>query len=340
MPSPRPRRPQTGVKSSLGRRGPQQRGTRSPRAGAKGVLYKPSAHAQVVSAPEAGVDLGHYLAEALPGNWSVRAVRRLLASGAVTVNGQLETFGSRRLRKGEVVDYRLPEEAQQIDRFEAKRIRFDDHDLVVYDKPAGLAVTPTDGGKQWHLQKLLSDSIGNVYPVHRLDADTSGLVLFARSAKLAELASIWFREHAVAKTYLAIVRGYPREEGERRTYLVLKDAQAGFERWGTGRGPDAREALTRWKVMERLGGYGSLVEVEPATGRHHQIRIHFSEMGHPLYGDRVYGDRRDPVLCTRHMLHASRMRFPHPTGGKAINVRSAMPGEMEELASALRKLRD
>ena len=256
----------------------------------------------------------------------MRAVRRLLGTGAVTINGQLETFGSRRLKKGEVVDFTLPstDEQQQIDHFEAKRVLFDESGLIAYDKPAGLAVTPTDAGKMWHLEKMLSDAVGTVYPVHRLDADTSGIVLFARSKPLADDVSEMFREHKVHKTYQAIVRGYPKESGERRTYLVVKDAQPGFEKWGTGRGSDAREALTKWNTIERLGAYATLAEIEPATGRHHQIRIHFSEMGHPLYGDRVYGDRRDPVLCKRHMLHAVKLRLPRPSGGKPIAIRSKL----------------
>ena len=92
--------------------------------------------------------------------------------------------------------------------------------------------------------------------------------------------------------------------------------------------------------MERLGASATLVEVEPATGRHHQIRIHFSEMGHPLYGDRVYGDRRDPVLCKRHMLHACKIRIPRPSGGKPIAIRSKLPKDMEALAEELKKLRE
>ena len=124
----------------------------------KGVVYKASANAKVVTAPESGIDLGHYLAENLPGKWSVRAVRRLLGTGAVTVNGQLETFGSRRLKKGEVVDFALPstDEQEQIDRFEPKRVLFDESGLIAYDKPAGLAVTPTDAGKMWHLENSLA----------------------------------------------------------------------------------------------------------------------------------------------------------------------------------------
>ena len=117
----------------------------------KGVVYKASANAKVVTTPESGIDLGHYLAENLPGKWSVRAVRRLLGQGAVTVNGQLETFASRRLKKGEIVDFSLPsteEKAKSI--AEPKRLLFDDLGVVAYDKPAGLAVTPTDAGKMWH----------------------------------------------------------------------------------------------------------------------------------------------------------------------------------------------
>jgi 23S rRNA pseudouridine1911/1915/1917 synthase len=91
-------------------------------------------------------------------------------------------------------------------------------------------------------------------------------------------------------------------------------------------------------VEQRLGTYASLVRIEPKTGRHHQIRIHFSEMDFPLYGDRLYGDRRDAIHVTRHLLHASRIRLPHPVGGSAIDVKSRLPKDFQSAMEMLVKV--
>ncbi len=141
--------------------------------------------------------------------------------------------------------------------------------------------------------------------MHRIDADTSGIVLFAKQEKVARRLEEAFRDHEVHKTYLAIVRGHPRPSGEHRSYLVQTGKGQGFEHWESGHGADARAAVTTWEVIEQLGTYGALVKVQPKTGRHHQIRIHFSEMGHPLYGDRRHGDElglaaRAAGRCRRH----------------------------------------
>jgi 23S rRNA pseudouridine1911/1915/1917 synthase len=91
-------------------------------------------------------------------------------------------------------------------------------------------------------------------------------------------------------------------------------------------------------VLERLGQYGSLVKVEPKTGRYHQIRIHFSELGYSLYGDRLYGDRRDPIHATRHLLHAARVLLPHPTGGPNLDIECPLPQDMRQAMEQLRNL--
>jgi RluA family pseudouridine synthase len=207
-----------------------------------------------------------------------------------------------------------------------RRILHDAGGVLAYDKPAWLPVTPVEGPKSWSLLDILKASVeGPVIPVHRLDADTSGIVLFAREERVARALEELFREHAVTKTYHALVRGHPREQGERRSYLVKVESGQGFERWRSGRGPDAREAITAWEVEERIGAYASLVRVSPRSGRYHQIRIHFSEMGHPIYGDRAYGDRQDPIHVGRHLLHASRVELE--LAGERIDVRSRLPRE-------------
>jgi 23S rRNA pseudouridine955/2504/2580 synthase len=301
----------------------------------KPALWKPGPGARVVRT-EAGMDLAHFLAAACKGAMSVRAVRRHLEEGCCRIDGRVETFGSRELKAGEVVEFLIPESHEH--HYDPHRLVFDADGLIAYDKPAWLPVTPTDGPKSWSLLDILSAALGHLIPVHRLDADTSGLVIMARVPAVARRLEEAFHDHAVRKTYLAIVRGHPPEKGSRRTYLVKVESRQGFERWASGRGPEAREAITDWEVEARLGPYASLVRIEPKTGRHHQIRLHFSEMGFPIYGDRIYGDRQDPIHVGRHLLHAGRIRLPHPAGGADLDLTAPAPREFAEADKLLRKL--
>lgn len=285
---------------------------------------------------EAGQDLAHFLVNLCKQKISVRAARRYLEEGCCRIDGRVETFGSRELKRGEVVEFAIPESHEHL--FDPRRVLYDQAGVLAYDKPAWLAVTPTDGPKSWSLLDILRGQFPELQPVHRLDADTSGIVLFARTTDIAQRLEALFREHAVKKTYLALVRGHPREIGLHRSYLVKVESRRGFEKWASGRGENAREAVTAWTVEERLGRYASRLRIEPQTGRTHQIRIHFSELGFPLYGDRLYGDRQDPIQVTRHMLHASRVLLPHPAGGPALDISCRAPREFAEAETALRKL--
>lgn len=327
--APSRRRPQ----QHRGRPGERPGQRREDAAGAKAVLWRPGPGARTVRA-EAGQRLATFVARMHP-ELSVRAARRLVDTGGCRVNGRIETFGSRQLAVGDVVEVFLPTQDRE-HHFDPERVLYDANGILAYDKPAWLPVTPTEGPKSWSLHDILKLAVeGLVIPVHRLDADTSGIVLFAREERLARALETCFREHQVQKTYHAIVRGHPRERGERRSYLVKVEAGRGFERWKTGRGPEAREAVTTWEVEERLGPYASRVRVQPLTGRHHQIRIHFQEMGHPIYGDRLYGDRQDPIQVGRHLLHASRVQLTLPDR-TPLDIRARLP---REFATAERQLR-
>ena len=301
----------------------------------KGAIWTPGPNARTIKV-EAGRDLAHFLVHSAKGSVSVRAARRLLENGCCRIDGRVETYGSRILKRGEVVEFFLPEDTEH--RFDPRRVLLDDVGVIAYDKPPFLPVTPTDAVKSWSLIDILKPHLGELFAVHRLDADTSGIVLFARSKEVSERLEKMFRDHAVEKTYHAIVRGHPQESGTYKSYLVKVESQRGFEKWKSGRGPDAREAITTWEVVDRLGRYGSLIRVEPKTGRYHQIRIHFSEMGFPLYGDRFYSDRRDPVHVTRHLLHASRVRLPHPIGGPALDIHCAPPQDFTAAIEQLNKM--
>jgi len=300
-----------------------------------GPVWMPAPGAKRVGV-EGGTRLSAYVARQQHGI-SVREAKRLIECGCVRVDGAVETFASRQVKTGETVDV-FAELAPQEHLFDPKRIVFDAQGFIAYDKPAWLPVTPTDAAKSWSLLDILKASpLGaGIIPVHRIDADTSGVVLFARHERVARQLEESFREHLVQKTYLAIVRGHPRDSGEYRSYLVQKEKGQGFETWASGHGADARGATTTWTVLEKLGAYGSLVKVQPKTGRHHQIRIHFAEMGHSLYGDRRHGDRRDPIQAPRHMLHAWKVEVPDPAGGDKIHITAPKPREFDALAEALK----
>ncbi len=308
----------------------------TPRRGAEldAPIWNPGPGARYVHGED---KLGRFLVHANGTKFSARMIKKLLEDGCCRVNGRIETFASRVLQRGDIVEFTPPEEDAE-HQFDAKRILHGEDDLIAYDKPAHLPVTPTDAVKSWSLLDILRQHLPGLIPVHRLDADTSGVVLFSRQEKLARKLEELFAEHTVKKTYLAIVRGHPREAGERRSYLIKTEARQGTERWKSGRGPDAREAVTRWEVQERLGRFGSLVRVEPQTGRHHQIRLHFSEMGHPIYGDLVYGDRQDPVTAGRHLLHAWKVAFTHPLTGRPVAITAPVPREFRTAAERIRKL--
>ena len=272
---------------------------------------------------------------------SAREAKRLLEQGVCRVNGRVETFGSYALKNGDIVELVVPERAPKAAfAFERERVLHVDDALLIYDKPPNLPVTPADAKKGPDLLALVKAAYPDARAVHRIDADTTGIVVFARTAEAKVALETAFREHAITKVYLALVRGQPRPEGTHKSFLVKVEAGVGFETWSSGRGEGAKEAVTSWKVIDKLGAWASLVEVRPETGRHHQIRIHMKELGHPLVGDTRYGDRRDPVaagLIPRHMLHAYQITLDHPSTGKRLVVKARPPIDFIAAEEILRR---
>lgn len=273
------------------------------------------------------------------GMLSGRDAKRLLEGGACFVNGRLETFGSRALVAGDVVEVAVPQTVPTKTwiLFEPARVVFEDDAMLVYDKPAGLQVVQGDGKKDVNLWDVVKGERPEAEPVHRIDADTSGLVVFGKTPEVCLALLAAFRDHEVDKRYLALVRGQPRPEGTHKSYFVKVAAGQGFERWESGSGQGAKEAITRWKLVEKVGFWAALVEVRPETGRHHQIRIHMAELGHPLVGDTRYGDRKDRVQVTRHMLHASEIDLVHPVTKKKINFKAKLPDDFRTAMKDLEK---
>jgi tRNA pseudouridine65 synthase len=212
------------------------------------------------------------------------------------------------------------------------RILLRDEHLVVADKPAGLAVHRGWAPERDVAMTRVRDAIGaHVYPVHRLDRGTSGVLVFALSSELASAFSQLFASGAVEKTYLALVRSVPPEQG-----VIDHPLPPGEDR-DEARVP-ARTAFVRREVFGRY----SLVEARPETGRLHQIRRHLKHIGCPIIGDVRYGKGEHNRFFRQHFdlhrmfLHALRIRFPHPATGALLDIEAPLP---PELAGTLDRLR-
>lgn len=216
-------------------------------------------------------------------------------------------------------------------------ILHEDKEILVVVKPAGLLTIGTERDKTRTAHYLLNDYVrkgdpksrNRVYVVHRLDQDTSGILLFARS----EAAKIFLQEHweSTDKYYLAIVHGHlTPQEGTISSYLAENAAQRVYST------PDAAQgkfSSTEYKVLQESRKGFSLVEIHLLTGRKHQIRVHFAEKGHPVVGDKKYGNH-DPV-ANRLALHARTLSFTHPFNGRRLTFDTGMPEDFIRLLAKL-----
>ncbi|MDF2461398.1 MAG: pseudouridine synthase, RluA family [Candidatus Saccharibacteria bacterium] len=274
-----------------------------------------------------------YLAAAL--SLTRSRVLRLIQSGNVTVDGARVKAGHP-LEVGESVEVELPETATFTGEPPDLPVIYEDDDIVVVDKPAGLS---THAGSGTHGRATLADFARtrstDTDPerpgiVHRLDRDTSGLIIIARTAEAKATMQQAFAKHQVHKTYrlLAVGRVDPAEAVIR---LPLdRDPAKPLRRAVI---PGGREAITRYKTVETLPGY-TLVEATPETGRTHQIRVHLAAIGHPIAGDTTYGPPVRPLGLKRHFLHAAALEFDTPSG-RHLRLESPLP---EELAKVLQTL--
>lgn len=265
--------------------------------------------------------------------------QRLISGGAVRVDGEVR-HKHHHLREGEwvEVDEPMPEEALPAPQEIPLNIVYQDHELAVIDKPAGLVVHPAAGHRDGtlvnallHVMDDLSGIGGVTRPgiVHRLDRDTSGLMVVAKNdishVRLQEM----IQERDLKRFYLALVHGVPR------TRLGTIDAPVGRDPRDRKRmavtSSGGRPAITHIKV-ERSFAECALLEVELVTGRTHQIRVHLSHIGHPVAGDHEYGTRgkleRDLGL-ERQFLHAYHLMFPHPVSGEPLVFESALPPDLD-----------
>jgi 23S rRNA pseudouridine1911/1915/1917 synthase len=291
-----------------------------------------------VTVPEeaAGLRLDRFLAD-LPEIGTRAAAERLLENGRVVVDGE-PAPKSRRLGGGEEVEYEPPESAPALAPEEVDlRVAYEDDELLVVDKPAGVVVHPSPGHATGTLVHgvLAHGAAGGDEErpgiVHRLDRDTSGLLVVARSEGAYRRLQQLVRRHGLERTYTALVRGRPRSRKGRIEAPIGRDRRDPTRQSLNTDSP--RDAVTHFELLELIDPH-ALLRVELETGRTHQIRVHLAAIGLPVVGDPVYGVP-EPALG-RQFLHASRLAFEHPLTGERVEVESPLPAELAGYLEGLR----
>jgi 23S rRNA pseudouridine1911/1915/1917 synthase len=315
------------------------------------------------SSLEAGKRLDAFLAEQIDG-WSRSRLQRLIENGDVLVN-EKEVKASYKVRESDEIDVDLTEEPAA--RFEPENIPLDivyeDEYLAVINKPAGMIVHPGAGVTNGTLANALAGHFGigisdfgfegdeqskiqnlksKIGIVHRLDKDTSGLIVVAKDEQTHEALAEQFRTRKVFKSYVALVHGNPRENSGTIDRPIARD------RWHRTKmtvAANGRHAISLWKVRQRFEKF-ALLDVEIKTGRTHQIRVHLASINHPVVGDGIYNEGRDNTIAdheikravetlNRFFLHAEKLSFTHPVTKERLEFVQPIPGELEELLERL-----
>ncbi len=279
-----------------------------------------------------GKRLDQVLAANVP-DLSRRKARVLLELGGVFVDGARTKVSGRLVRAGQAIVanvggglHRASGELGQAARARDEaslppfHIVHEDADLVVVDKPSGLLTAPTPEGDRGTLAHALGQILGPIFVVHRLDLETSGLLVFARTEAANRALSEVFREHRIDRVYLALLQGSPSFEEHKVEVPVA-----------------GKRAVTLFSIIERIPAGAAQVRCTLETGRTHQIRIHAQAIGHPVLGDRRHGEP-SPLAPPRLCLHATRLGFAHPRTGEALSFESPPPAELAAFLERIRGL--
>jgi 23S rRNA pseudouridine1911/1915/1917 synthase len=294
-----------------------------------------------VESGEDGTRLDLFLARHLADRLSRSQVKKLIEAGEVRIGNSAVVSAHYKVKPGEEVQVEQIKSDEEETRAEAIPINivYEDEDLLVVDKPAGMVVHPAHGNPAhtlvnallFHVRNL-AEAGGPVRPgiVHRLDKDTSGLLVVAKNNAAHFSLAQQFKDHHIDRTYEAIVRGVVQhDEGEidepvGRAFLNRKKVVV--------RPSGGKEALTYFRVRKRFK-QATWLEIKPRTGRTHQIRVHLAHLGHPVWGDSFYGIRS--VGIDRQALHASKLGFVHPRTHEKMSFESALPMDLQQLVQRL-----
>lgn len=270
--------------------------------------------------------------------------KRLIEDGNVQVNSKNSKV-SYKVQNGDIIEIHIPE-AKQLD-LKAQEIPievvYEDSDIIVVNKPKGLVVHPANGNWDGTLvnaiMAICKDSLsgigGEVRPgiVHRLDKDTSGLLIIAKNDKAHINMSNEIKNREVKKVYIALVRGIVAEN---EATINMPIGRSNKDRKKMAVVKNGKEAITHFKVIKRFDKY-TLLEVKIDTGRTHQIRVHLSEIGHPVVGDEIYSNGKNEFGVHGQLLHAKSLDFKHPITGKYMHLEAELP---EEFKNILKKLEE
>ncbi len=276
-------------------------------------------------------------------NLSRAVVQRFVKKGQVTVNGR-SSKPSYRVEVGDEVVVRVPAERppQVLPEQVALDVIYEDEHLLMINKPSGMVVHPAHGHESGTLVNAVLGYLPQVLDVggpersgivHRLDKDTSGLIIVAKNETVRNALQRRFKRRQVKKTYLALVEGHPeprqgaidapigRHKRQRKRMAIVRSG---------------RDAYTAYRVIETFDDH-SLVELQPETGRTHQLRVHMAWLGCPVVGDRIYGRRKQQLLKHRHFLHARRLELTHPVTGAPLSLTASLPDNLARLLQRLRR---
>jgi 23S rRNA pseudouridine1911/1915/1917 synthase len=295
-----------------------------------------------------GLRLDVFLAQRLE-NLTRSQIQLLNRSGGIRIGGRPDKAGYR-IRGGEIIEIDLqslqpvPLKPEQI----PLQIYYEDQDIAIIEKSAGLVVHPGSGtngttvvhGLLFHFQQL-SDVGGTSRPgiVHRLDKKTSGLLVVAKNNVAHATLSKAFHDRTVEKTYLALVHGKPPKP--MGTIELSVGRHPSIRTRMTANPSRGRSAFSQYRILQELRGF-TLLEVRIKTGRTHQIRVHLSAIGHPVVGDEVYGERSYKEFVKkfgpfdRYFLHAASLRFNHPRTGEVLEFHSPLPPELQKLLQSIK----
>lgn len=288
-------------------------------------------HSIIVAAADAGKRVDKLLAEQLP-DLTRSAVQNLMLDGCITLSGK-PVRKNAKATVGDVLEVELPEPKETA--IEPENIPLDivyeDADIIVVNKPRGMVVHPAPGNwsgtlvnaLMYHCGDSLSGINGEIRPgiVHRIDKDTSGLLVVAKNDRAHQSLAEQIKRHSAGRRYFAVVYGGPRED---EGTISAPIARHKTDRKKMAVVADGREAITHYRVLERYTGYTYLTFLLE-TGRTHQIRVHMAYIGHPIIGDPLYGPAKDTWKLGGQCLHAGELTLTHPTTGERMKFQAPLP---------------
>ncbi len=272
------------------------------------------------------------------------AIQRLIENEKILVNGK-KSKASYKLNINDVIEIfeEKPEETKLLAEDIPLDVVYEDNDIIVINKQKGLVVHPGNGNPNGTLVNAIlakcKDSLsgigGEIRPgiVHRIDKDTSGLLIVAKNDKAHINMSEQIKNHEVTKTYIALTRGRIKENEATINMPIGRNPNDRIKMAVTKNG---KEAITHIKVIEKFQNY-TLIEVKIETGRTHQIRVHLAQIGYPLVGDYVYSNGKNPFGVEGQMLHSYNLEFKHPITGKEMKLQAELPEYFENVLNILRK---